>query len=366
MKIATHSFAQLATDLVGGVKIDHKVTLILEQCLIAVHCSGLDLADNLRHYFAPFLDSSREKPHIHIHVVQSDAPQFDVELKVKTPDPGKTKIKEEWLDLGNEGRLVRKRLTGMTFLFGGISNFAVGPCLENVNQVINFVNNRFIAWKLNQGNLLGHAAAVLHNGQGMAMAGFSGMGKSTLALHLMSKGTTFVSNDRLLVDATGNGTPQMSGVAKLPRINPGTALNNPKLASVMSPEDQKYFSTMPINELWEVEHKYDVFIDECFGPDKFVLGANMDFLILLNWERGTGPMVARQIDLAQHTNLLPAFMKSTGLFYLPEEDNPKDQPIDKYIEVLSRSQVIELTGGIDFVEATEVCMALFDQTANKE
>ena len=65
------------------------------------------------------------------------------------------------------------------------------------------------------------------------MAGFSGAGKSTLALHVMSLGATFVSNDRVMVaetPANDSGAPMMYGVAKHPRINPGTAMNNPDLA----------------------------------------------------------------------------------------------------------------------------------------
>ena len=66
---------------------------------------------------------------------------------MKTPDPGKTKIKEEYVDL-DDGRIVRKRLTGMLFVFGGGQNVAVGPCGANLNQVINFINNRYIEWLL--------------------------------------------------------------------------------------------------------------------------------------------------------------------------------------------------------------------------
>ena len=180
----------------------------------------------------------------------------DGEFTIKQPDQGKNRIKEEFLELDG-GRLVRKRLTGMYFLFGQDVNLAVGPCVENDNQVVNFINNRLIQWELDRGGLLAHAAAVNHQGRGLALAGFSGMGKSTLALHLMSRGLNFISNDRLLVQEAGRGVV-MRGVPKLPRINPGTALNNPDLVSVIPEDEKEVFGQMSTDEIWTLEHKYDV------------------------------------------------------------------------------------------------------------
>ncbi len=358
MKFHIQDLSRLSSDMLQGDILGHHVYLRFEHCRINVHCSHKELTDNLVHYFSPFLADASQEPDITIQAITCEPPEFDGTLQVKTPDPGKTKIKEEWIDLDPHGRLVRKRLTGMAFVFGGDVNLAVGPCLANANQVINFINSRFIAWKLNQGCLLGHAAGVAYKGKGMAMAGFSGMGKSTLALHLMSRGATFISNDRLMVDPKEK-IPSMYGVAKLPRINPGTALNNPDLAPVLSSEDKARFKIMPVDELWEVEHKYDVFIDECFGKNMFVLNAPMHFLVLLNWRRGAGPMVTHSVDPVMRQELIPAFMKSTGLFYIPGAGMVKDQPMEKYIETLSRCRVIEFTNGLDFAEAADVCMSLF-------
>ena len=91
-------------------------------------------------------------------------------------------------------------------MFGGGRNLAIGPCLENSNQVINFVNNRFIEWSVRRGSLLCHAAAVSQGERGISFAGFSGMGKSTLALKTMGQGLSFVSNDRLLISRGEGGS----------------------------------------------------------------------------------------------------------------------------------------------------------------
>jgi HprK-related kinase B len=252
--------------------------------------------------------------------------------------------------------VVRKRLTGMHFLFGQGENVAVGPCLDNANQVINFVNNRFIEWKLNRGGFLGHAAGVRWGERGMSLAGFSGAGKSTLALHLMSKGTTFISNDRIMVEPNGGGL-LMYGVAKQPRINPGTALNNPDLHCIVEPDLRDKFLSMPQDELWQLEHKYDALIDECYGPGRFELRCPMDALVILNWKREDAPMRAALVDPRERTDLLPAFMKSTGLFYPPDNPARREDPgIEAYVELLARTSVIEIAGGVDFDRASDVCL----------
>ncbi|WP_243362284.1 HprK-related kinase B [Fundidesulfovibrio terrae] len=307
------------------------------------------LAAWLADYFRDF-HRAPGPAHCEVLAVECDPQTLPVTYSVKEPEPGKTKIKEEWADLV-DGRVVRKRLTGMLFLFGQGCNLALGPCLDNPNQVVNFINNRFIEHKLNQGCLLGHAAAVAWDGEGLALAGFSGMGKSTLALHMMNLGLDFVSNDRVMLGRDSGGLT-MYGVAKMPRVNPGTVLHNTSLAGVMPDADRAAFKDLPIEELWSLEHKYDAFIDECFGPGRFQLEARMKGLAILNWKRGGGELKVARVDIAQRRDLLPAFMKSTGLFY----DTGADMPIpdfseDAYVEALGGCTVLEVTGGADFETA---------------
>ncbi len=328
--------------------------LQLGRCLLAVHTDRESIVDALREYFKPFV---AETGVADIEVSIHEAPEYrlPVDFTVKEPDPGKTKIKEEFYELA-DGRIVRKCLTGMLFVIGGGDNVAVGPCLDNLNQVVNFINNRYIEWILCQGSLLGHAAGVVLNGQGLALAGFSGAGKSTLALHLMNEGATFISNDRLMIEKRKNGLV-MHGVAKMPRINPGTALNNPKLRTVMSAEEQTRFASLPENELWELEHKYDALIDDCYGPDRFVLRAPMQALVLLNWRRNGGPTEVSPVDLAERRDLLPAFIKNVGLFFVPPEQCAMPAPVeDAYIDFLSRCSVFEVSGGTNFAAAAQACL----------
>jgi HprK-related kinase B len=332
----------------------HPLFLAFSDCRLEVRTNSARLREDLKNYFGLFLADDKASD-ILVTAHEAPAPTLDLPFVIKPPDPGKNKIKEEYVDLEG-GRIVRKRLTGMVFVFGGGRHVAVGPCLDNVNQIVNFINNRYIEWRLQKGCLLGHAAGVVWKERGLALAGFSGMGKSTLALHLMSRGAVFVSNDRMIVERVGNGLV-MHGVAKHPRINPGTALSNADLHNILSEKDKDRFLSLPERELWHLEHKYDALVEECFGPDRFVLSGPMDGLVILNWKRGKQPLSVRRIDPKDHMELVGAFKKKKGLFYLPSDRTKvQDPPLEIYAELLSNCSVIEMSGGADFDGATDVCM----------
>jgi HprK-related kinase B len=350
----TCHLTDLVKDLSSDVGYTKSFLLTLDDCTIEIKCSSEALRKELNRYFLPLLGTPHGPVKIQVQVIDGPEPSPNCPLTPQKPGPGKTKIKEEWAPL-DTGRVVRKVNSGIIMVFGGNQNLVSGPCLDYPNQVINFINNRFIEYKLNNGALLGHAAAVFCNGLGIAVAGFSGMGKSTLALHLMNVGADFVSNDRLVMENTGDHLV-MSGVAKWPRINPGTALNNPSLCGVLTAQEQADFKKLSQERLWRLEHKYDVMIDQCYGPDRFRLNAPLDRLVLLNWQLGAGPMNAEEISLADHRPLLQAIMKDTGLFYLPGKGLPQNPSEDQYFDLLSSCRVLVLSGGADFEQATRTIM----------
>ncbi len=147
------------------------------------------------------------------------------------------------------GRLVRKQATGMLFLFGpggpanasGLArNIAIGPC-RGQPQPAGELHLRALHGAprgpgLAAGPCRGVALPLDRGGAGLALCGFAGMGKSTLALHLAARGLDFLSNDRVLIEPASPGRgPVLHGIPKHPRLNPGTALGNPELAPFLSP-----------------------------------------------------------------------------------------------------------------------------------
>jgi HprK-related kinase B len=351
--------AALIADLRRRHPTDQRLDLFFEECRIAVYAGRQDLLDALADYYGPFV-SRPQTPDITITVHDATPPDIKREFTIKKPDPGKTKIKEAFLDLP-DGRIVKKRLTGMLFVFGGGEHLAIGACRKNLNQVVNFINNRHIEWQLCRRSLLGHAAAVALNGRGLALAGFSGAGKSTLALHVMGCGADFISNDRLMISKTDTGL-DMCGVAKMPRINPGTILHNPALTGLLSEQEKETFSALEPDELRQLEHKFDAPIETCFGPGRFKLKAPMTALAILNWQSNGEPVQIKPFRASERPDLLPAFMKSTGLFYLPDGDCRMPDPVAaSYSAYLDRVALWEFSGGIDFEAATAACCRYLEQ-----
>ncbi|EPR34395.1 hypothetical protein dsat_0043 [Alkalidesulfovibrio alkalitolerans DSM 16529] len=348
--------AALAEKFLREAPLTQQLGLRFGDTRIDVRSNSAALVAKLRDYYRDFLGEGGIAD-IEVAAIEREAVDIGLPLAPKTPEPGKRKIKEEFLDLP-DGRVVRKRLTGLVCLFGGGLNLIVGPCIANDNQIVNFINNRYIERLIKRGCLLFHASGVAVGEQGLTLAGFAGMGKSTLALHIMRHGTDFVSNDRMMVERDTEGLV-MHGLPKMPRVNPGTVLHNDSLGPVIPADERERFLAMPAEELWDLEHKYDAFIDECFGPDRFRIRCRMKALVLLNWRREKAPLSIARVDLTARRDLMPAFMKELGLFFeMDAETRGRDMSEGAYLAMLGDCPVYELSGGVDFEAAAVFCKNL--------
>jgi len=399
--VSGHSFDALARSFAQRGPAPFGLTLRLEELTLHVRTNNAAMAEDLRRYFAPFVCQERGAADLDFLFLDGPVEEPLVELAVRPHLPGKKPDKERFADLpgaggGQGGRLVRKQATGMLFLFGhGVidanlaANLAIGPCARNRNQLVNFLCARYMERRVAQGWLLGHAAGVALapelGGKALALCGFAGMGKSTLALHLVARGCDFLSNDRVLVEPRPGFAPVLHGIPKHPRLNPGTALGNPELAPHLAcalPDAlRKSYAGLPPEALYAVEDKYDAFIGDCFGQDeaqenaaaplprakpakiakrpsadRFRLAAPLAGLVVLNWRHGAGPVQTRRVEIAQRPDLLEALRKEPGVFYLPRALQTARLTAAECLETLAGVPVLELAGGSDFAAGAQACL----------
>lgn len=321
-------------------------------------CNSRHLHDQLGHYFRHFTANEGSLVHWPVEGLHTDTPEIIGGWQVKQPDPGKTKIKEHILE-EPDLRVVKKVLTGVHLIFSGDRYLCVGPLEENPNQVVNFINNIYLDELLRESGQLFHAAGVCRGAVGVGMAGQSGKGKSTLAMRLLARGMDFVSNDRLVVDRQEDGLA-MRGIAKYPRINPGTVINEPGLVGLASEADLARYNSLSPDALWTLEEKYDAFVEQSFGCE-FQLQAKMELFVALDWERAAGSATRlEQRDPRDCQELVQTVMKTPGVM-LPKANARIAVPaVHDYVELLTHCKFYVLTGGVDFDSAADQLLEQID------
>lgn len=327
---------------------------------IGVRSNSRELLDRLQEYFGPVLGG---EPQVIVEAIETESLDLDLQFEDWRREPGKTGRKDAVHNF-DTARLIKKVRTGMLFFQGKDARIASGPCLKNSNQIINFINNQYINKLQQDGALICHASGVVVDGDGLAIAGFSGGGKSTLMLHLLEDpNCRFLTNDRLFVrNEPGKGLSAF-GVPKWPRVNPGTIMSLPRLNPILANKRLQQLGQLPVDQLWQLEEKYDVDLVKHYGPERIQQTAPLKALVLLNWNLSSpDPCHCQQIEIADREDLLPAVMKTPGPFYHSSDgkflgDNHKMQPKD-YLERFKDIEVWELSGRVDFEFATSQCNSI--------
>ncbi len=346
----------LRSQVRAGQSCDAVVWLGIGPCLIRVASNAPEVAAYLTGYFRPLLAEAGE-PQVFVDALQMPEPALDLDFFDWPRAPGKVGRKDSFVDFP-DGRVCRKVRTGMQYLLGERERLIFGPCLDNLNQVVNFIVSQYISWLLRDGSVLCHAAGVVDRGRGLGIAGLSGGGKSTLALRLLSRGLSFASNDRLLVRRGTDGV-DMAGVPKMPRVNPGTLLNNPDLVPLLPKARAEQLRRLPSAELWDLEEKYDVMVSDIFGADRFQWRAPLAAFCVLNWERASrAPVVLEPTSLAARPDLLGAVTKSPGVFHTRPDGRPWRGRLvpGPYLETFASVPLYEIRGGVDFDAAADTCL----------
>jgi HprK-related kinase B len=124
---------------------------------------------------------------------------------------------------------------------------------------------------------------------------------------------------------------------------------------------------MPAGKLWELEDKYDVSIEQLYGPGRIVNEAPLDAFLLLNWQRGSDkPLKVEQVDLNRRRDLLGTMMKSPGPFYQYADGSFHQDTAgfdeQAYLDQLDGVSIYEVSGGIDFPRLAESWLELLDDT----
>jgi len=327
------------------------VCLTVGGLVVELRCTSKPLLAELLRYFQHVISAPADAD-MSVHVLGEAELPFAVSYLDWTREPGKSGRKDAICDLEN-GRLILKVRTGIQFLQSPDWAIAFGPTENHPNQVINFVNTQILNRFQREGWVACHAAAVKTAAKGLAISGLSGGGKSTSMLRLMEvAGTQYVTNDRLLVRKDGDRTDAL-GIPKLPRINPGTIVGNARLSGMLDEEREEELRNMEPDELWHLEEKYDLFIEDIYGPGRISHEARLTDFWVLNWSRDSdAPTEVRKAELKDRPDLLSAIMKSPGPFYQKPDGSfwTDRSPMDTqaYLDALSGIQVWEVTGLIDF------------------
>lgn len=358
----TDNLNSIADVLHGDAQMcDRDLFLRLGKCTLRLRSNSDELIRKLERYFSHVI-SPAMLADMDVIAIECDAPELGIEFIDWKREPGKTGRKDSYYDFSG-GRLVRKVRTGMVFLQSETFRIAAGPCLRYDNQVINFINAQYMNWLQHRGWLICHAAGLVYKGNALGIAGFSGGGKSTLMLHMLENSEVYyLTNDRLFIKSNNDST-YATGIPKLPRVNPGTIVHNSRLQPLIPTQQRELLLAMPPDELWEMEHKYDVIIEQVYGSDRIISEAPLAAFLVLNWQRDSqNALQLKQVDLRERRDLLGAIMKSPGPFYqyADAEFFQDDTPFDElaYLDTLQGITVYEASGAINFQVMVKQLMEL--------
>lgn len=424
----------------------NRVSLRWQGHPVVVHSNTTALVEFLADYFSPWLDPAPADSSSagEIFVYQGNFPsasglwrENELWRDFPTRQVG-TPAKEAYLDTP-AGRLVLKKRTGILFFITRGPWYVAGDVLSHRLQVVNLINHRWLGDMLAQGCLALHGAGVAGPGGGVGLIGPSGVGKSTLALRLVGRGFRLVANDRVIIGQAGlapgqgggeqvgrgplreigalgpaageslprgrdkgglpgggpggffspdSGVPLgrgdilLYGLPQKPRVNPGTLLSVHFLRHYLSPAAQEEYSRLEAQELWELERKYTVELEEPgdkkagsrirdrgkappnpADPDAGKCGCgpsglpgrggctHLQALFFLHWERQSPqPFTCRGLAPEEIRREIAHMARGLGVLELGRTDTRVEVPAGLVERVAETIPCYRLEGGIEWEE----------------
>lgn len=292
---------------------DHALGLRIGGVPIALSTDAPRVAARLRDYFAPYATPRIQPGAPIVHLVQAQ-PVYDAAKLRDVPRRLREQgVKEAFYDADGV-RVVVKRRTGVTIYVAEPDHYVVGDLIRNFNQAVNLVMTVYAKVMLRRGYVMLHASAIVGAVDGVAFASSSGFGKSTVALALVERHQHLVTNDRLFVRALDDGTVEMVGVPKKPRVNPGTLLRLPSLNPLVTDEERARYASMSPEELWTVERKHDVDVDALYGPGTMRLSGRLRAIFLLRWSPLDLGWNVRTLPPGDRAAALEPLIKTAGVY----------------------------------------------------
>jgi len=306
-------FSSTITCLRSVERVEDSLEFRLADCHVRVVSNSVRLLETLRRFYGRLIHASAEAD-VTIRAIESVPPDLDCHFVRVIPETDFRFVRDEYAVFPHH-RVVRKRATGMTLVFGRDDHVAVGPCEANPDQVIDFINNEVRRWRLFRGGLLLRATGVSRGDVAIGVAGRSETGTLALGLELVQRGFAPMCDDGLLLTRNARGH-RAYGVPELTigRMEPVRA----------------------------------------FSPT-----ARLGCLVVLNWTKRAEPTRIARVDLYRRPDLLRALRRDDWLFgEAGFADRPLTVPDSDLSSRLADVPVHEITGGVDFDAAAAMCTAL--------
>jgi HprK-related kinase B len=319
--------------------------LRFEGFTLALRCGDPRLTDRVAAYFRPFLpDEAPAAGRVDVYLrATTDGVRGDADIVFS---PWGSSGKESFAERDGH-RLVRKDRTGVLTSIDGARWSIDGDLHQHFSQLINLIGTAYGTWLLDRGSAMIHASAVVRDGRALAIAGDSGLGKSSVAVRLLERGFDFLTNDRLIVEPAHQGVVA-HGLPKLPRVNPGTLLAGTRTRLLLDDGSRARYDHLSKEELWGLEEKRDLDVQASLGR-RWLLSAPLSAVFILAWRSTGDGLDLHRLRSDQALQALRSASKTFGAFdrRLSARTDLALEELARTVPVFRASGVIDPTGLAD-------------------